>query len=362
MFIMIGMQPTLLVGPADWDPAVLPRGDYDARLAALWRDCEPGIGGAVIFGDPAEHAELAYFCHFTPKLEPAIALIPRQGAARLLVGGGVNMLPAAKPLTFIETLLPLRDVGPGIAKWIAEHGNAVLINGGAMPYGMRQGLSKALGAEPAEHSVASLMRPKSARERGLLQAGCATLEAALAAMATAQRSGAGLTDAVLAGEHVAHRRGAQDVRTLFCGDGRQFAPFSTPVTAPAETMHVYMAVRHGGYWVEGFAVLSNTPSSAGRAADAALDRALALTKPGVAVADLDRAITAGSPSPHPMAQPCCRSLGLPIDNPGERIEAGGIYSVRAGGRDAAGAAMVSAVVAVTATGYDLLWSSPKGTS
>jgi len=34
--------------------------------------------------------DLAYLTNFTPKLEPALALIPRAGEPRLLVGGGVG--------------------------------------------------------------------------------------------------------------------------------------------------------------------------------------------------------------------------------------------------------------------------------
>ena len=98
---MLTMNPTLLIGPADWDPARLPQEEFDARIAALWR-ANPSAAGAIVYGDRANHAELAYLTNFTPKLEAALALIPRQGAPQLLVGGGANMLPAAKPLTFVE--------------------------------------------------------------------------------------------------------------------------------------------------------------------------------------------------------------------------------------------------------------------
>src|SRR6266404_7133746 len=131
---MFTMHPTLLVGPADWDAARMPKAEFLDRFAALWRACDPKVTGLVVYGGPRDHAELAYLTHFTPKLEPGIALIPRTGAPRLLVGGGVNMLGAAKPLTWIETLLPLRDAGAAIARWAAETGEVALINGDAMPF------------------------------------------------------------------------------------------------------------------------------------------------------------------------------------------------------------------------------------
>ncbi len=32
------MHPTLLIGPADWNPEAMPRAEFDRRIAALWRD------------------------------------------------------------------------------------------------------------------------------------------------------------------------------------------------------------------------------------------------------------------------------------------------------------------------------------
>ena len=113
---MLAMNSTLLVGPSDWDAARMPKTEFAARAGAFWRD-NPPISGAIVYGDRVNHAELAYLTNFTPKLEAALALIPRDGAPQLLVGGGVNMLPAARPLTFVEDLRPLRNVGSTVAKW-----------------------------------------------------------------------------------------------------------------------------------------------------------------------------------------------------------------------------------------------------
>ena len=256
---MLTMHPTLLVGQADWDAARLPKDDFLGRIAAFWRGCDPGIGGVVVYGSPRDHAELAYVTHFTPKLEPAIALIPRAGEPRLLVGGGANMIGAAKPLTWVETLLPLRDAGQTIARWARETGagDLALVNGGAMRFGLRQEIVAALGTPPSDLTgiVAAAMRRKSARELALVRDACASLAAAFAAMREAHQAGRGMTDVVLAGEQAAWRRGAQDVRSLFGRDGG-LAPFTVPIAEPADPLQVYVAVRHAGYWAEGFAVLS----------------------------------------------------------------------------------------------------------
>src|SRR5262245_42759094 len=217
---MLTMNPTLLVGPSDWDSARLPIEEVAARTAALWRD-QPSAGGAIVYGDRVNHAELAYLTHFTPKLEAALALIPRTGAATLLVGGGANMLQAAKPLTFVADLRPLRDVGTTVAQWARAQGGApVLIGGGAMPHALHRKVAAALGDELADKTAAlrALMRRKSAHELALLREACATLEAAVMAMDAAQGAGAKASDVILAGERTANRRGAQDVRNLFSLD------------------------------------------------------------------------------------------------------------------------------------------------
>src|SRR5262252_4615442 len=147
MTLMQTMQPTLLVGPSDWDAARMPRDEFLARATALWKSA-PAAAGAIVYGDRAHHAELAYLTHFTPKLEAALALIPRVGGPQLLVGGGPNMLQAAKPLTFIENLRPLRDAGRTVAQWTREQsggGRPVLIGGTFMSYALRREIDAATG-------------------------------------------------------------------------------------------------------------------------------------------------------------------------------------------------------------------------
>jgi hypothetical protein len=367
MGIMFTMHPTLLVGPADWDPAQSPNEVFLDRIAALWSRCDPKLAGAIVYGDARRHAELAYLTHFTPKLEPAIALIPRAGAPRLLVGGGVNMLAAARPLTWIEDLLPLRDAGPTIARWRSDLGseNLALINGDAMRFGLRQGIVAALGSPPPDMTatVAAAMRRKSARELVLIREACATLDAAVATMRAAQRGGQGMTDVVLAGEHVAHRRGAQDVRSLF-GQGATLAPFQAAVPAPADPLQVYVAVRHGGYWAEGFAVLSVSDQPTAKAARLILDQAIGMARPGLPHRELAAFLArAVGPRLHSVTRgDFGRSIGLALEAPGclneasdECFAAGEVYTVRVGLTERDGSAIVSAMVAIGDGGPNVLW-------
>jgi Xaa-Pro aminopeptidase len=364
---MFTMHPTLLVGPADWDPARMPKDEFLGRIAALFGACDAGIAGAIVFGDPRSHAELAYLTHMTPKLEACIALIPRSGEPRLLVGGGANMVGAAKPLSWIETLAPLREAGAAIARWRDEMGGALaLVNGDAMPSRLRQGIERALGAPPADATglVVEAMRAKSPRELALLRQACSGVDAALSAMREAQRERKGVTDVVLAGERAAWRRGAQDVRTLSGREGR-LAPFMMPDDAPADPLQVYVAVRHAGYWAEGFALLSPSPQPADAAARAVLGEAIARMRPGASFGEVARSLaqSIGARRAHAVTQgDFGHRIGLALQEPGslsgaspEAFAAGEVYTVRAGLRDDSGSALVSAMVAITEEGHAVLW-------
>jgi Xaa-Pro aminopeptidase len=373
---MLTMNPTLLVGPSDWDAARMPKEEFLHRISALWR-ASPSAAGAIVYGDRAHHAELAYLTGFTPKLEAALALIPRVGAPRLLVGGGVNMLQAAKPLTYVDSLRPLRNAGETVAQWVREQsggGRCVLIGGAFMSYPLRAEISEAIAAtagkvEDKTADLWTLMRRKSARELSATREACATLDAAVTAMGKAQRSGAGATDAILAGEHVALTRGAQDVRTLFSSDGRRsLRPFEAAAARAVDPLQVYVAVRQFGYWADAFAMLTATPSPHVTQAAEVLASAVAMIEPGTRCADVADAI-AGGIAPlraHPVtARLQGNAIGLALEEhpliapeSEDTFEASGIYSLRVGIADENDHAIVSAMIAVQDGGCDVLWPAP----
>jgi Xaa-Pro aminopeptidase len=368
---MLAMNSTLLVGPSDWDAARMPKAEFVARAGAFWRD-NPPASGAIVYGDRVNHAELAYLTNFTPKLEAALALIPRDGAPQLLVGGGVNMLPAARPLTFVEDLRPLRNVGNTVAKWSHEQGGGapVLIGGGFMPYALHQEIAAALSGEMDDKTaeLRRLMGRKSARELAAQRATCAALDAAVATMRAAQGAGADVTAAVLAGEQAANRRGAQEVRTLFSLDGgRTLRPFDTLVERAVDPLQVYVAVRKLGYWAEGFAVLTASPHPCAERAHAVLRSAVARMQAGEHCAELARSIAQEGLPLHPITTEVVgNAIGLaleehPVISTGcdNAIEPGGVYSLRVGLSDPRGHAIVSAMVAVHDWGNEVLWFSPE---
>jgi Xaa-Pro aminopeptidase len=369
------MHPTLLVGPADWDPKQMPREEFDERLTALWRD-HPNASGAIVYGNSSDHAALAYLTNFTPKLEAALAFIPRHGEAQLLIGGGVNMVPAAKPLTFVENLAPLREAAKAAAAWVRTlpAGDILLIGGDAMPTDMHRAFDQALGANRKIETDATLrarMTIKRPRELHVLRAACATLEAAAQALRAASHNRESVTDCILLAEHAALQRGAQDVRSLFSLDGgRTLRPFDIPVAERCDPLQVYFAVRQSGYWADGFIRVAPVGDTLQAKIGDVLDSMVAAAEPGLSCRDLARLIDAERSSfrLHPLADSAFgSSIGLALNEPpilardsNGTLEPGAVYSLRAGLLDDAGAgAISSAIIAMTAGGPDVLWRKAR---
>ena len=367
------MHPTLLVGSGDWDAQRLPRRDYDDRLATLWRNY-PNAGGAIVYGNSRNHAALAYLTHFMPKLEAAIALMPRHGEPQMLIGGGVNMLPAAKPLTFISQLAPLRDAAKTIADWarsLAPKSRFVLLGGDTMPYELRSALDRALAGmarlENGDTTLHERMRCKSAGELNILRSACAILDAAVATLREAARKGRSVTNCILAAEHAALQRGAQDVRSLFSLDsGKTLRPFDVPLVQCSDPLQVYLAVRHDGYWADAFVRAGVQNDKLGREAEDILRAMLAQMKPGTSCRELHQIgqIARGKRALHPLADTAFgSSIGLSLDETplltrdgDATLEAGALYSLRSGlMEEHGGGAVLSAIVLVTEREPEVLW-------
>lgn len=367
------MHPTLLVGPADWDPRQMPRVEFEDRLTALWRGY-PNASGAIVYGNSSDYAALAYLTNFTPKLEAALALIPRRGEAQLLIGGGVNMVPAAKPLTFVENLAPLREAAKAAAAWartLQSGDTFLLIGGDAMPLGIRGAFDQALGSdikvEIADQTLRADMRRKRPHELRAMRNACSMLAAAAAALREAMSARKNATDCILTAEHAALQRGAQDVRSLFSLDrGRTLRPFDLPIPERRDPLQVYLAVRHDGYWAEGFVCVGTTKDALQAKVDGILDAMVRSANPGLSCQELRRIVDhgRGTLALHPLAATMFgSSIGLSLDEPpaltpdsNTKLEAGTVYSLRAGLLDETGAGVIaSAIVAVTPDGPDLLW-------
>jgi hypothetical protein len=360
---VLTVHPTLLIGPSDWRADMVPQREFQHRIEMLWKSAPVG-SHAVIFGSPAHHAELAYFTNFIPKLEAAVALLSRRDEPRLFVGGGPNMLDAARPLTFISEIAPLNALGAALKQ--AGTSPALFIGGGAMPAALHRTIADALGSltrDATAHAWALIQR-KSRSEIEVIRTACAMLDRAMAAAAKAQGGGANVTDVVLAGERAAFAAGAQDVRTLFSFDGgRTLRPFETLVDKSVEPLQLYIAVRHANYWAEGFACLSPQPSAAADQVVKLLRSTLATIKAGTRANDLIEMI-ANAIAPlriHPVTTSIINSIGLALDEPPytdmpQMLSAGEVYSLKVGLTDGADEnAIASAMLAVHDNGNEVLW-------
>src|SRR6201986_3865506 len=111
------LETTLLTGPYDWDARVLPRADYEARIQRVREAmAQSGATTLAVYGHPGNYSALAYLTNFTPKAGPALALVPREGAPRILASGTPKMMDAAKLLTWVEDVRPLGNAPKTVAE------------------------------------------------------------------------------------------------------------------------------------------------------------------------------------------------------------------------------------------------------
>jgi hypothetical protein len=355
------MHPTLLIGPSDWQPEHMPKAEFLRRIEALWQRC-PTASRVLVYGNSRHHGELAYLTNFVPKLEPAVALLSRSDEPRLFVGGGPNMLGAARPLTWIEDVVPLKELER------TRISDCSLIGSDYMSTPLRRTVGE---APDVTLQLWAHMRHKSAHELAAIREACSILNAAMVAVAEAKQSGASVTAAILAGERAANDRGAQDVRTLFSlNGGRTLQPFETLIERAVDPLQVYIAVRKFNYWAEGFALMSERPSPAADKADALLHRMLPMIKAGSspsAIADFIAADRAPYQCHSVTKGALANSIGVALEEPpytnlGAVFEADEVYSLKigiTGGTDQH--AIASAMIALRDHSSEVLWQSETPT-
>ena len=379
---MLTMHPTLLVGPYDWQPERLAQSEFLDRIRALWNKIsDPSCLAVIVYGDSHDHAELTYLSNFVPKLGPAVLFVPREGEPKLLVSGAPNMLVAAKRLTWIEGVEPLRDAGKTIVRWLSDvidsnpgtSGRRAALIGGYMRSALHKQFIESFGHAnsflDATPLLQAIMRRKSPRELGFIREGCAILDAATKALAQAKRAGAGVTASVLEAERAAYHLGAQDVRTLFSIDrGRTLRPFEQAIDSTVDPLQAYVAVRLVGYWVEGFVSLAASEHPVLVKAAEALKAVITSATNGAKCRDL-ACLAAEKVTPyglHPMAAGNIgNGIGLSLEEEllisttsEETLGAGEVYTLRVGGSDGQEHhGIVSAIIAVHENENELLWGA-----
>jgi Xaa-Pro aminopeptidase len=361
---MLTPHPTLLIGPSDWDAERMPRQEFAGRIDALWRHA-PEAERAIVYGSSRHHAELAYFTNLVPKLGPAVALLARNGSHRLFVGDSANMLGAARPLTFIADVASLKDLAGALG---GSGPRTLIIGADHMPVAARQTVMEAIGTDaPVQDATAQVWSQMARKSRYELDAIAVAVKATGAvrkAMREALTSGAGVTDAVLAGELAAIAAGAQDVRTLFSLDGgRTLRSFFTSIKQTVDPLMTYLAIRRFNYWAECFPLFTTRPEP-GRLHEMAweaLGSAVSAIRAGVATHEIGQLIAAAirPHQAHPVTAPAfARRMGLALEEPpytdiGATFEEGEVYSLRLGITDEPrGSSIGSHMIHVLADGVE----------
>lgn len=366
------MHSTLLIGHYDWEPQHLPMEEFDARLAELWKRVPSNVAAIAAFGDRRSNAELAYLTNFVPKLRDGMAIIPRNGEAKFHVAGAANMMPIAARQTWLRNPTPLSEPGKALAEWKgANNGPIAFVGGENLRLALRKSVDELVDAEAthlAGEGIRALMRNKRPRELAVIRQGCAIVSAMSDSLKAAHAAGRGVTAAVIETERVGNQMGAQEVRTLMSFDGgRTLRPFLIPVDKVVDPLQVYLSVRLNGYWAEGHVSLSKATNPATDKARSALNGLIGAAKAGATAADLNKKLKDGldgSPE-HPVtAGSAGNGIGLCQEEAprlasasGETLQAGDVCALRVGVSDAGHHAIVSAMVAVTASGNEVLWSS-----
>jgi Xaa-Pro aminopeptidase len=340
----------------------MPRAEFARRIEALWAG-NPEATRAIVFGNSRNHAELAYFTNLIPKLGPATALLSRTGEHRMFVGDAANMLGAARPLTWIENVVSMKDATAAIAAGqVAQR--SLLIGADYMSLALRRTITEALGGDAATTDatshVWSQMRRKSRYELDAIHAAVKATGAARKAMREAWMSGRGVTDVILAGEHAANAAGAQDVRTLFSLDFRRtLRPFLVPVKQEADPLIAYLAIRRFNYWAECFPLFTTRPEPTRyyERIREALGSAMSAIRAGVATREIGQLITAAMQPCQANTRAFAQRMGLAIDESwpdmAASFEEGEVYSVRVGTMDGSSEGVIcSTMIHVSADGIE----------
>jgi Xaa-Pro aminopeptidase len=370
------VQPSIVIGSYSWDQDRLPRDEFQIRMDTLSRVMDAnGWQAVLIYGDAAEHAALAYFSNFTPRLRWGMALLPRQGEPRLIAAMSPRDIPATRLMTWIDDVCSKANKD-ALDSWFAQFaGNEAIGAAGLdlMRPPLFQRLEKSLGHGFRLHAAdAAIEACRTARPRALslIRTASDLVRTTAGAFVKSWRGGVGIEAASLEAERTARLQAAQDVRMLTSLDGgRTFSPFRGSFEKTAKSLAAYVAVKHMGYWADTFVSAGNGITGVQRRTDTALDALLRAARPGAKATALHGHAT-DTIKPytlHPvLGGSVGNRIGLSLDEGGrltqdshDVLAPGDVYTLHVAAYDfAEDGAFASAMVAVTDKGYDLIHRSP----
>jgi Xaa-Pro aminopeptidase len=371
------VHPCTMIGAYGFEQDRVPRDEFQLRMRALHDIMgHKGAKAMLVYGDAREHSDLAYFTNFIPRHRWALALLPRQGDARLLVSMSSRDMPAQRLMTWIPDVMSAWTWESVFDPWLAALGGDAEADIGTVRFDLmrpplKASIEQSLGNRFRLIAADAQVRARGTRPRelSLIRAACTVARAGADAFLQGWRDGMGAEAAALAGERCARALAAQDVRTLVSFDGgRTLAPFRGAFEPQATPLLGYLAVKHKGYWAESFVGAADPPRGLDERAQAGLAAALRSAAPGIAAADLHaQAIKPlGASALHPVLSGSVgRRIGFSSNEGGELrhdarhiLAAGDVYALHVGASDPqAGGAVASAMVAITPKGCEVLLRS-----
>ena len=168
------VHPSIIIGSYTWDQDRLPRDEFQIRTKALHDVMDAnGWKAVLIYGDAAEHTDLAYFTNFIPRLRWGMGLIPREGEPRVLGSMSPRDVPAMKLMTWVPDLLSGWNWEAGFDPWLARLNAEEPIDIGSVGFDrmrppLMRSLEKSLGNRFRLHAAdAAVQACRSPRPREL---------------------------------------------------------------------------------------------------------------------------------------------------------------------------------------------------
>ena len=360
---MLTVHPSIILGSFLWDEERLPRDEFEIRMTPLQTAIKQnGWAGAMVYGDAREHAALAYFSNFIPRMRWAMALFPATGKPLLLCSISSRDIPAMRTMTWIE------DVKSGWEwQWFEqaiEHlpeGAIGTIGFNNMTPILTEGLTRRLGArfklENADSVCSDARSTQRPREIATIRESAAILRLAADTATAALDSGHDAVSAALTAERLARSHAAHDVRTLISMDGgRTFHANTQRPERPSAEAIIYLAVKYLGYWSQTY-VEHGASELVSDAARGALQSLIGRVSVG---ASLDRLaagvqIDLGTLSPHPaISGQFGHRIGLSVCEGGVislgeegLVQPSTVYALQVGAVDATGHGSIATALVTT---------------
>jgi len=294
------MEPVLKRGLAEWDQALLPRDEFEARVRVVRAELERqglealAIVNYSVLGNLGDYSSFAYLAGMQSGGALVVSL---EGDPTMISFGG------GREMAFIRTQTWIEDIRVGGANAFAvmrdvlgERGIKVgkigTVGVDGMPAARIQDFDKAFNGCDLKAFDSSFSQIKlSKRPREILAIGAAlniARNAAAAGLETFTKGGSNL-DAMLAAEEAARVGRARDVRILANTGGDQLRPFENSPHDRHSSLLLWVAVQYQGYWAE---AVVTSPEAKGNPADAALDAMKGKASAGAKISEIAKAALA----------------------------------------------------------------------